>query len=69
MPRQLDPNAVHDAHKNATIGVDQEDLEAFIKLFKECAEVLRMEFEDELAIECEQTAELIEGFYLPCPEK
>jgi tRNA pseudouridine-54 N-methylase len=47
------------------IRVDKDDLEEFAKLFRRSAIVLREHGEDSDALELEQTAEFIEGYYLP----
>jgi hypothetical protein len=51
------------------IRVDKDDLEEFAKLFKRSAIVLREYGEDSDALELEQTAEFIEGYYLPYEEQ
>jgi hypothetical protein len=50
------------------IRVDKDDLQEFAKLFTQVARTLREQGEDDQALECEQTAEFIGGYYLPYPE-
>ena len=54
---------------SAKIRVDKEDLEEFMKLFLIVSNQLNMYGDEPLAQECDQTAEFIEGYYLPYPEK